>query len=101
MTNRYHVDPALSAAALAKARERGSVSAELIVWAAVHGSLQLALRHPQYVGASRAMVEMFVRDLGLWLVEQGLLTPAMLAEAERREREFKPNLPLQGPERDS
>lgn len=98
--NSYTVDPALSAAALAKARERGSVSAELIVWAAVHGSLQLALRHPLHIGASRTMVETFVKDLGLWLVEQGLLTPDMLAEADRREREFKPLTPLQGPERE-
>lgn len=96
---KYTVDPALSAAALAKAREQGSVSAELIVWVAVHGNLQLALRHPMNIGASRMMVETFVKDLGVWLVERGLLTPEVLAEADRREGEFQRLVSLQGPER--
>jgi hypothetical protein len=87
--NGYSVDPELSAAAIAKAREQGSISAELIVWVAVRGNLQLALRHPQNVGASRAWVEQFVKDLGLYLVERGLLTPEILAEADRREQAFK------------
>lgn len=86
--SRYSVDPSLSAAALAKARQEGSVMAELIVWTAVHGSLQLALRHPLFVGASRPMVEQFVKQLGEWLVQEGMLTPEILAEGERRERAF-------------
>jgi hypothetical protein len=84
----YSVDPLLSAEARAKALERHPFTADLITWCAVHGNLQLALRHPLNQGASRPRVEQFVKDLGLWLVARGLLTPEILAEAQRREREF-------------
>lgn len=91
---KYTLDPNMSAAATAKARESGTVTAELIQWVAVHGNLQLALRHPMNVGPSRAIVESFIEDLGAWLVEQGMLTPEILAEAEARERPFRPLLKL-------
>lgn len=86
--NSYTVLPGFSTEALAKAREQGEVSAQLIVWVAVHGNLQLALRNPENAGASRPMIEQFVRELGAWLVERGMLTAEIIAEAERREREF-------------
>ena len=96
--NSYTVDPEFSAEARAKAREQGTVSAELIVWVAVHGNLQLALRHPMNFGASRPMVQQFIQQLGIWLVEKGMLTPEILAEADRRERDFDSwRSPLQGP----
>jgi hypothetical protein len=87
--NSYSVDPALAAEALVKARTQGSVSADLLTWVAVHGNLQLALRHPLNAGASRPLIEQFITQLGQWLVEQGMLTPEHLAEAERREAQFQ------------
>lgn len=100
MSNRYTLnpDPRLSAEAIALAQKEGSVSAQLIVWCAVHGNLQLALRCPDNNGASRPMVERFVADLGAWLVINGMFTPEILAEAERRESKFKPNTTLSLPE---
>lgn len=88
--SRYSVDPALSALAIAKACESHEFRATLITWVAVHGNLQLALRHPSNIGASRPMVEEFVRELGRFLVTHGLLSDAVLEEAERREAPFKP-----------
>lgn len=95
----YSVDPELSAAAIAKANESHEFRATLLTWTAVHGNLQLALRHPMNIGASRTMVETFVKDLGVWLVERGLLTAEVLAEADRREGGVQRLVSLQGPER--
>jgi hypothetical protein len=92
--NRYTVDPELLASARAAARKEGSVSAQLIVWCAVHGNLQLALRHSENQGPSRSLAEAFLRDLGEWLVREGMLTPEILAENERREQPFRPLLKL-------
>lgn len=51
-----------------------SIDANLMTWMAIHGNLSLALRHPGNRGPSRAYVVRFVKDLGKWLVEQGVLT---------------------------
>ncbi len=92
--NQYSVDPLQIAAAGKKALEMAEFRASLLTWTAVHGNLQLALRHPMNLGASRPYVERFVNELGHFLVARGMLTADVLAEAERREREFKPNTTL-------
>lgn len=86
----YTVDPHLSKEAFAKAREMHAFRADLLTWTTVHGNLQLALRHPANVGASRAIAENFVKELGAFLVARGFLTAATLEEAERREAPFRP-----------
>jgi len=45
------------------------------------------LRHPSNVGASRALVEHFVRELGQNLVDNGVLTADELRQAQRVEIE--------------
>ena len=96
----YTVDPGLAPEAIAKAREIGDVHAELIVWVAVHGALQLSLRHPQFQGTTRQWVEGFVDQLGRYLVERGMLTEAILGESARREAAFRraASLPVPAPE---
>lgn len=54
---------------------------------AVHGSLCLALRHPQFRGKSRSLVIAFVKSLGEWLVTEGIMTQERLAEAQEQEAE--------------
>lgn len=54
---------------------------------AVHGSLCLALRHPQNRGAARPLVVAFTKSLGEWLVHCGALTPEQLVEAQQLEAE--------------
>lgn len=55
-------------------KSRKTVEADLLTWMAIHGNLSLALRHPQNKGPSRAYVARFVKRLGQWLVEQGVVT---------------------------
>jgi hypothetical protein len=60
---------------------------------AVHGSLCLALRHPNFRGKSRQIVVEFTKSLGEWLVHAGALTPEQLRSAQRLEaREGSPDL---------
>lgn len=74
VSRRYVMNPDLTEEVKRKALELRSMEAKLITWCAVHGSLQLALRHPEYIGASRPYVEEFVERLGEMLVQQGFLT---------------------------
>lgn len=60
---------------------------------AIHGSLCLALRHPQNQGPSRPLVVEFVKSLGELLVHVEALTPEQLAEAQRLEAEAAPAPP--------
>jgi len=52
---------------------------------AMHGALCLALRHPQFKGPSRQLVASSVKQMGKYLVDNGILTPEQLAEAEQLE----------------
>lgn len=54
---------------------------------ALHGSVCLALRHPQNTGASRKTMVEFVKRAGRYLVDLGAITPAELIEAHRIEQE--------------
>lgn len=51
----------------------------------MHGALCLALRHPQFRGPSRSLVVSIVKQLGKYLVDEELLTPQQLAEAQKLE----------------
>ncbi len=53
----------------------------------MHGALCLALRHPQFTGASRYLVVSITKQLGKYLVDEGLLTPQQLAQAQKLEAE--------------
>ena len=66
-----------------KAGMRLSVNADLLTWFGVHGNLILGLRHPENRGPSTRFVKTFARELGRRLVEEGLLTPAELADIEK------------------
>jgi hypothetical protein len=85
---KYIVDPTLAEAAKEKAREDLEVHADLLTWTAVHGSLQLALRHPQHTGPSRRIVEAFIQQLGQELIRRQFLTQQIIEEGERREEIF-------------
>lgn len=52
---------------------------------AVHGALCLALRHPNFKGRSKQLVDEFKKSLGEWLVHAGALTPEQLRIAEELE----------------
>lgn len=54
---------------------------------ALHGALCLALRHPQFRGPSRGLVVNATQQIGKYLVDNGLLTPEQLAEAQQLEAE--------------
>jgi hypothetical protein len=49
------------------------VEADAFTWMAVHGNLQLALRHPANQGPSRAVVQNFVNALGALLVQSHII----------------------------
>lgn len=49
---------------------------------AMHGALCLALRHPQFKGQSRQLVVSATKQLGKYLVDNGILTPEQLNEAD-------------------
>jgi hypothetical protein len=58
-----------------------------LAWMAVHGNLQLALRHPRNTGPSREIMVEFVERLGVALVDWGILSEAELELSKRVERE--------------
>lgn len=64
---------------------RVDINIRVIQLLAIHGSLCLALRHPENAGQSRELVEDAVRKFGGMLVEIGAMTPAQRDEAERAE----------------
>jgi hypothetical protein len=63
-----------------------SIETSGLTWMAVHGVICLGLRHPGYVGPSRAIVLSFVRELGRELLDHGVLTSEELALVERTEQ---------------
>jgi hypothetical protein len=91
--NRYSIDPQLTGEALAKATEQAPISATLLTWCAVHGSLQLALRHPGVTPSIRGMVEPFVEQLGTMLVERGFFTAETLRESIELEQRYSSTPP--------
>jgi len=68
-----------------------SITTNQLTWLAVHGNICLALRHPQNIGASRPLVEKFVKELGKKLVEWRVVTQEELEAAEKLEREESPH----------
>jgi hypothetical protein len=63
---------------------------------AVHGYLCLALRHPEVQGTTSTteLIEPFVEELGVALVELGLLTDEQLAAHRGREATERPRIVL-------
>lgn len=88
MTRRYRLDPSMTREALELAKKPMSVSDTLLAWCAVHGSLQMALRHPQFPATTRELIEPFVEQLGRALVTEGFFTPETLKEALETEARF-------------
>ncbi len=86
MNRRYAVDPGQIQNAVAKANEPLSIEAGLLTWCAVHGSLQMALRHPEFPPTTRQLVQSFVEQLGTTLVECGFFTGDTLREAMELEQ---------------
>lgn len=78
---------------MSKAQVPAILETELIVWAAIHGCLCLALRHPEYVGASRAMVENALTGIEALLVSGGLFTREEMAAAHKVEQDARPPPP--------
>lgn len=68
-----------------------SIESSGLVWMAVHGAISLALRHPAYSGPSRQLLLCFVRQLGITLVDCGVLTAEELEVVENFEREQSPH----------
>ncbi len=59
---------------LSKSEQPATLTTDLITWAAVHGSLRLALRHPLFPKTSRALVDAIATAIEIQLVEGGLFT---------------------------
>lgn len=68
-------------------RQRVTLNLDALTLLSVHGSLCLALRHPQNKGESRHIVVSFVKQIGQHLVNLGLLTAEQLRQIERIEAE--------------
>jgi len=68
-----------------------SIMTNQLTWLAVHGNICLALRHPQNKGASRRLVEKFVKELGNKLVEWKVITQQELEATEKLEQEESPH----------
>lgn len=75
---------------LSIARKPAAIETELIAWSAVHGCLCLALRHPEYTGASRSMVEHMLNGIETLLVDGGLFTRAEMDAAHKTEQDLRP-----------
>jgi hypothetical protein len=91
---RYKVIPEEMQKAVAKANSTLSVETRLLTWCAVHGSLQFALRHPEFPPTTRVLIESFVQQLGVSLVESGFFTAETLQEAVALEQQFHaPRIP--------
>lgn len=88
MTGRYSIDSSSANEALAKAHTNMSVRDTLLTWCAVHGSLQMALRHPEFPATTRLLLEPFIEQLGAGLVKAGFFTAATLQESLDLERTF-------------
>ncbi len=56
---------------LVHAEQLAAFEANLISWAAVHGCLCLGLRHPDYTGPSRVLVEQVVSGIEMLLIQGG------------------------------
>jgi len=88
MSGRYSVIPEKMGEAVRKANSQMSVTTNLLTWCAVHGSLQMAMRHPDFPATTRAMLAVFVEQLGAALVESGFFTAETLQESIEREKVF-------------
>lgn len=88
MKGRYTVPQQHVQTALAKSSLPLEVTSNLLTWAAVHGSLQLALRHPEFPATTRVLMGSFVEQLGAALVAAGFFTGETLQEAAELERRF-------------
>lgn len=66
------------------------VTAPAFVWAAVHGNLQLALRHPSNQGQSADILRDLVEELGHMLIDAGVMTPEELAASSPGEVDDDP-----------
>jgi len=71
--------------------EPHSVEVNGLMWIAIHGNLQLALRHPHNTGPSRTLVLAFVLELGDRLVEWGVLTAEELQLSRLMEQVESPH----------
>lgn len=88
MTNRYTIDPNRVNEALAKSNTTMAVHDTLLTWCAVHGALQMALRHPHFPDSTRQLLGPFIEQLGAGLVDAGFFTGETLQESLTRERTF-------------
>lgn len=88
MNRRYTVNSQQLAEALKKADASMRIIHTLLGWCAVHGSLQLALRHPEFPPSTRHLIEPFIEQLGKALVEAGFCTGDTLREALDTEQRF-------------
>ncbi len=64
-----------------------TINLNVITLLAVHGNLLLALRHPENLGQTRAIVLNFAKQIGEQLVILGAITPEQLEEAYEVESE--------------
>ncbi len=64
-----------------KSDQQLTVETDLLTWMAVQGMLELALRHPQNIGPSRARVEIFSSALLERLHTEGILTDVGFSKA--------------------
>lgn len=72
------------------------VELPVLSWLAVHGSLLLALRHPEHQGSSRQLVEDVVAGLEGVFLDHGILTEAQLATMHEQEAEVRPRIIVPG-----
>jgi len=96
MSGRYSVIPQEMQAAVAKANEKLTVTDRLIAWCAVHGSLQFALRHPDFPASTRQLIGPFIEQLGEALVKEGFFTADTLRESVELEKRFHARKITQG-----
>lgn len=68
-------------------RQRVTLNLDALTLLAIHGSLCLALRHPQNKGESRHIVVSFVKQIGQHMVNLGILSSEQLRQIERIEAE--------------
>jgi hypothetical protein len=66
---------------------RETVEADLLTWLAIHGNLCLSLRHPANRGPSRKYVVDFVKGLGKFLVDAGVMSQEQMENAYALESE--------------
>jgi hypothetical protein len=88
MNGRYSIDPKKVQEAVDKANSPLEVTTTLLTWCAVHGALQMALRHPEFPPTTRAILEPLIEQLGQALVDADFFTGDTLQESIDREKRF-------------